>query len=504
MAKQPTKTEMTTEIASIARDYRVPTYGGIMRPDDDTLMSRGGGKGLRIYDDLERDCHCYAVLQKRKHAVVAGEWEVDAASERPIDVRAADVVRAQIEAVPFDRICVELLDAVLKGYAVSAAIWEPRGNEIVVSNILARDQGRFVFDTTGRPRLLTLQNMVEGEELPNRKFIVHRFGGKSGNPYGLGLGTRLFWPVFFKRQGITFWLTFADKFGNPTAVGKYPNGAEVRDQKKLLDALQALAHDTGVIIPEGMIIELLEAQRSGNVNTHEQLARYMDEQMSEAVLGETLTTNIGKSGSYAASNTHNEVREELRDADADMLSDTLNGTLVKWITELNVPGATPPKLWRNYEEPEDLNTKADRDEKIHKMGFDPSDQYIRETYGEGWVRRKTQIAPAAAPPNGQDEDQDDAPPPETPAFAEEDQDLVDELTRQLDEAAGPALDLVIERIRKRLGAAEDLAAFSESLPDLFHAIGDDGLADAIRRGLVVADLQGRADIEDGPGAEGDG
>ena len=60
------------------------------------------------------------------------------------------------------------------------------------------------------------------------------------------------------------------------------------------------------------------------------------------------------------------------------------------------------------------------------------------------------------------------------------------------------------RIRKRLGAAEDLAAFSESLPDLFHAIGDDGLADAIRRGLVVADLQGRADIEDGPGAEGDG
>ena len=72
--------------------------------------------------------------------------------------------------------------------------------------------------------------MVEGEELPDRKFIIHSVGGKDGSPYGLGVGHRLFWPVFFKRQGISFWLIFAEKFGTPTAVGKYPGGADPGDQ----------------------------------------------------------------------------------------------------------------------------------------------------------------------------------------------------------------------------------------------------------------------------------
>jgi Protein of unknown function (DUF935) len=75
----------------------------------------------------------------------------------------------------------------------------------------------------------------------------------------------------------------------------------------------------------------------------------MDSEMSKTVLGETLTTEIGSRGSYAAANTHNEVRKELTKADADLLSDTLNRTLIKWDVQLNLPDAKPPRLWRNFE-----------------------------------------------------------------------------------------------------------------------------------------------------------
>jgi len=491
MSKKPTKTEMTTEIASVDRDYRIPIYGGILRHEDDTLMSRGHGKGLKIYDELERDCHCYAVLQKRKYAVVAGEWSLDAASDRPIDIKARDIVEAQLKELPFDRICVGLLDAILKGYAVAEVIWEVRDGQIAVKDVLERDQSRFVFDTRSRPRLLTLNDMITGEELPARKFIVHRFGGKAGNPYGLGLGTRLFWPVFFKRQGITFWLTFADKFGNPTSIGKYPRGSEPADQQKLLNALQAIAHDTGVIIPEGMEIEFLEAKRAGTVNTHEQLARYMDEQISEATLGETLSTNIGQTGSYAAAGTHNEVREELRDADADVLSDTLNNTLITWITELNVPGAVPPKLWRSYEEPEDLNAKIDRDKKIYEMGFEPSDQYITETYGDGWTKQGP--AAVAVPPA------QETIPGEPPAFAEGDGTLddIDTLAAELDDAATPSMDAMIDQVRALAEDAVDLQELADRLIELYPTIDVAPLAGAMRAGLALAELKGRDAVNDG-------
>ncbi|PMB01364.1 hypothetical protein CEN49_27755, partial [Fischerella thermalis CCMEE 5273] len=197
--------------------------------------------------------------------------------------------------------------------------------------------------------------------------------------------SKLYFPVWFKRQGISFWLVFCDKFGMPTAVGKYGQNATSADQKKLLDALRAIAQDAGVIIPEGMDIALLEASRSSTSDLYERLVRYMDEQISEAVLGETLTTNIGAIGSKAASETHNGVRLEITRADSDLLSATLNETLCKWITELNAPAANPPKIWRLFEEEEDLEKRSKRDKTLFDMGYKLKPDAVKEIYGDYYV-----------------------------------------------------------------------------------------------------------------------
>lgn len=384
------KTEIKNEIASVVRDILQPVFMGLLMNQDDTLLTRGNGKGLKIYDDIERDCHAFAVLQKRKMAVIARDWLVEPASESAIDKKAADMVKEHLnsEAVNFDQMTLDLLDATLKGYAVSEIMWAREGREIMVDRIIPRNQRRFLFDTDYNLRLITQQHMMQGEVMPDRKFIVHSFGGKDGNPYGLGLGSRLFWPVFFKRQDITFWLTFADKFGSPTAVGKYPSGTPEPDQNDLLNSISSMAQDAAIVIPENMVVELLEAKRGGNADVFERIARCMDEQMSVAVLGETMTTS-GKNGGLGGnqSETHNDVRLELVKADADLLSGKINRTLVKWLTEFNVPGAKPPRVYRQVEEEEDLDTRSQRDERIYKMGFQPTPEYIEETYGEGWVPR---------------------------------------------------------------------------------------------------------------------
>jgi phage gp29-like protein len=390
---------LNQEIATVDKNPFLIPFNNLLRPNDDTLQTRGGAKGLKIYDEIERDCHAFSVLQKRKLALIARPVVVDPATPSRADKKAADFVREQLAAVNFDKICMDLLDALLKGYAVSEIMWKLDGGQIRMDRVKARDQRRFAFDVEERPRLLTRTNLLIGEAVPERKFIVHRFGDKDSNPYGLGLGTRLFWPVYFKRQGIQFWLTFADKFGAPTAVGKYPPGTSPADQDKLLAAISALANDTGVIIPENMAVEFLEAARSGSINTYETLCRYMDEEISKAVLGETLSTSMGKGGgSFAASRTHNEVRLELTRADADLLSDTLNATLCTWLTELNFPGANPPRVRRDCGEPEDLKMRSDRDRNIGALGFKPTLAYIQETYGEGWEAAPAPIAP---PPDQQ-------------------------------------------------------------------------------------------------------
>ncbi|MDD5249652.1 MAG: DUF935 family protein [Rhodocyclaceae bacterium] len=511
-------TEQTTlpddvkqEIATVAKDITYLAFQGILRTHDDTLLTRGGGKTYRIYDELERDCHAYGVLNKRKLAVIARPWQVDPFSDAPLDKRAADVVRAQLSnmgvptvdnpgdqvvmATNFDVACYNLLDALNKGFAVGEIMWDVDGGEIVAREIRPRDQRRFNFDTDYKIRLKTWSQLVPGEPVPPRKFIVHSFGAKDGSPYGVGLGSKIFWSVFFKRTGITFWLTLLDKFGTPTAVGTYPSGSGPEEQKTLLAALGAIAQDAGVVIPQGMEITLLEATRGGQAG-YENFCRYLDEEMTFAVLGEAPQTR-GSGGAQASAALSREVlRMEIVQADADLLSATLNATLSPWITFYNVPGARAPKIWRQVKEDEDLLQRSTRDKNLFSLGYRPTLAQIQETYGGEW-----EIVPLVVPgvgggPGAAGAGQMDGDVPAD--FAESlrtafiDQITLDQgadklppaqLQAQMETALKPVLDLIAK--------SADYAEISQKLAETFPHMDTGELEQKLARAMFVADVWGR-------------
>jgi len=332
-------------IANATNDITIPFYSGVLQHADDTLIQRGGGIGLKIYDEIERDTHAFAMLQKRKKHLLAREWMVEAASDDPRDIEAATVVRSILRVLPFDRICEDLLDATLKGFAISEIVWARAGDRIVPARIVSHDQRRFAFDQDWKPRLLTWSNMRDGIELPERKFIVHRHGVKGNNPYGLGLGTRLFWPVLFKREGVAFWLHFLEKFAGPTVIAETPYGTVTEEQRNLLNSLKDIRTSSAMVVPVGTGVKFLEAARSGSV-TYQNFLDYWDKQIAICVNGETLTTDIGSGGSRAASETHADMLAMLVDSDGDLLSDSLREQLIAWIVDYNCPGAKTPGVWR--------------------------------------------------------------------------------------------------------------------------------------------------------------
>lgn len=489
------------EIATIAKDVTQVPYLGILRHHDDTLQTRGSAKSYKIYDEIERDCHAYGMLQKRKLAVVARPWQVDPASESPRDVKAADMVRAQLSAIGvpaaddpgeqvavasnFDLVCYNLLDALLKGFAVGEVMWDRDGREVVAREVRPRDPRRFLFGTDYKLRLRTWASMLPGEELPPRKFLVHSWGAKDGSPYGLGLGSRLFWPVFFKRQDITFWMTFLDKFGSPTAVGKYPAGTGEPDQAKLLSALAAISQDAGVTIPDGMIVELLEAKRSGTV-TYEEFARYMDEQITMAVLGVSPSSKGAGGALGAAANEREEVRLELVQADADLLSASLNATLSPWLTAYNCPGAKPPKIWRPVKRAEDQKARSERDKNLFAIGFRPTLASVTEAYGGEWEDVRA-TKPATAPAD----------------FAEAALEARDAGQQALDAALAnlpaSAIDAAMRTLLQpaidALEHGEGPDAAGDALLEIYPQLDSQALEALIARAIFVADVWGRLNAE---------
>jgi phage gp29-like protein len=467
------------EIASVERNIFHPFVGRLLLNEDGTLAERGGMLGLRVYDDLERDGQVYSVMQKRKLALAAYPWLLEGGS-----AASRTLVEETLKAMNFVETTTGLMAAILKGFAVGEVMWERDDDALVPRKVIMRDQRRFRFDIDYVLHLLTYGNMLVGEDLPPRKFIVHSFGSPDGSPYGLGLGTRLFWCVFFKRQTIGFWLSYLDKFGMPTAIGKYPPSVSEDLKTKLRDALDAIAQDTGIIIPEGMMIELLEAQGRSANDGYEKLCRYMDEQISQIVLGETLTTNIGDVGSKAAAGVHNDVRLELVQADAELLAGTLNNSLVPWIVDLNMPGAPYPRIRWEVQQPEDLTARATRDTMIVGWGFKPTLKYVTETYGGEWVEKPSPELGAATgtddEPNARFAEGAARPSLAPAAFAE-----------RLAGEAQPTIEAMAKVLGDLLGRCGSLEEARDRIIELYPDLDARHFADVMTRAVAAADLAGR-------------
>jgi len=496
MTEEPTKKlQITDEVATIAKDIDI--FSGWIKHlenPDPVLRSESAGRGLKLYDEVDRDAHAGSVLQQRSLAVVGKEWEIIPANSarklgRPASTTqeqvVADYVSEVLENCNFDQARQEILKAILYGFYPVEVIWTPRPGtdfksvpSLGIKKLITKHPRRFSFTMERELRLLTPENTIEGEPVPDRKFIVFTYGD-SDNPYGRGLGQRLWWPVWFKKNGVKFWLVFLEKFGMPTVKGKYPPGTTPDQQQTLLDAIEAIQSDTGIKIPDSMDIEFLEASRAGTV-THEQLCEYMDRQISKAVLGQTASIE-GTPGKLGNEKAQGDVRQEIIEADADLLDGCLNDTLIHWIVDYNFPGVSVyPKIVTYAAAKPNLKEQS---EIVKILAVDIrlpiGTAYFYETYGipapaegEELVNPQPKAQPLPGSPGG-------APP----QFSE------------TAKSALPITDAIYMAPLKRLAdEAQSLEDLRDRIIDLWGEMDPESLGVIMARGMMLADMTGRYEV----------
>lgn len=498
MSETVTAKPEQNEIAT-TRDGRDITRGFVdglpLLPNTDKLLMLKSGGDLRIYQEVMRDEQVKACFEQRVRAVVSKPWEVRPGGTKRIDKQAAEFIDQQCKAIKFDSITEKMLYGVFYGYAVGEALYAVEDGKVVLDTsrggIKVRDRRRFGFAPDMSLRLKTSANPM-GEVLPENKFWHFATGSDHDDePYGLGLAHWLYWPVFFKRSGIKFWLIFLEKFGMPTAVGEYPAGTTKPDQDKLLAALQAIQTDSAIIFPQGMKASLLEATRGGTAD-YTALYDRMDAAIARATLGQTASTQ-GTPGKLGNDDLQGDVRDDIVKADADLVCMSFNATVVKWLVEWNFPGAALPQVWRKCEDEEDENTSAERDEKICGMGFKPTLKYIQAKYGGEWVEVKPSVASDGAVLGG-------AAAEFAEAQTQDDIDgLVDFAMQDWQEDMEPIAAALQSAMDASAANGETAAQFMERLPALLNKLNPVPLAKRLAGAAFVARISGEAGIEPNDG-----
>lgn len=315
---------------------------------------------MELFEEMEeKDPHLFSQLQTRKNAVTGLDFEIIPFSDDPRDKEIADFIEEQINGIEsLEDVETDLLDAIGKGFAVSEIMWGYDEGHVVVREIKSRYQKRFFWDSLDDSFKVRTKDAPEGILLPANKFIVHRYKARSGHTSRAGILRVVAWMYLFKNYDLKDWVSFAEVYGLPLRLGKYAPGASEADKVALMQALIQIGADAAGIIPDGTSIDFITTEKTSSSDLYERLARYCDEQISKAILGQTLTSDSG-GGSYAQSKTHNDVRHDLTVADCKSLASTLRRDLIRPLCIFNFgEDKRVPHIRFDCEESEDLTQTA--------------------------------------------------------------------------------------------------------------------------------------------------
>lgn len=328
----------------------------------------------------EKDLHYASVLGTRKRAIRKLHLVVEPGDEDDRAVEAAKLTRDALHGSAVKDDLVDMLDALGKGYSATEIIWNTRGPRWTIQRLEPRDPRWFRFDQTDG-RTLLLRDLAGDLPLTPHRFIVHRARLKAGLPIRSGLARLAAWAYVFKNYTLKDWAIFMEAYGHPLRIGKYGPNATETDKRTLLSAVRRLGVDMAAIFPKSMDLELTNGNVTGADKMFEGAARYWDEQLSKAVIGQTGTTDA-IAGGHAVGKVHNEVREDIRDSDAEQLAATLEHCVGASITMLNFGSeVAPPKVKFETEEQRDDRMTLLAIKTFGPMGVPISQKFVRETYG---------------------------------------------------------------------------------------------------------------------------
>jgi phage gp29-like protein len=455
---------------------------------------------LELAEDMEERFWQYAsTLSTRKRAVANLDITVNPAGDEKADLDEAELVREVIQSSAFNLIKIDLLDAIGKSFSAVEMIWDTSTKPWKPVKFKHRDPRFFEFDRTDPEKLLLLTDHGR-EELWQHCWIVHRAKAKSGLTIRGGVARQAAWLFLFQSFNIKDWAIFAEAYGQPLRVGKFDPGASDKDKAILLEAVHQIGADYAAVIPQAMAIEFIKAEITGSTDLYERRADWLDRQCSKIVLGQTGTTDTSTGSGYAQAKVHDDVRDDIAEADGDQLAATLNDQLVIPLIDFNFPRRARkgyPEIIIGRPEEEDVEALVKNVAELIPLGLEVSMAEMQRKIGvtAPEAGAKLLTAPRAAASVGKDQ----LPVPEdekaTTAAARPDEDAVADAIDAVLGNGGwePLLAPLAADVRARLLAAttpdEALAALAQAFAGLDIA----DLTTQLSNAMFAARLAGELD-----------
>jgi phage gp29-like protein len=196
-----------------------------------------------------------------------------------------------------------------------------------------------------------------------------------GKTYSHGLLTQMAKYLLFKMNVLGNWSEWAEVFGMDTIIGK--TDKQGNDRNVFRRALQNLGSMRNGLFGENDEIEYVGTTRQDAYKVYQELAKYVDEQISKLIFGQdVVSNNTGKVVGTVGENIAN----LYGDSDAKFMQRNINDKLIPLMIDLGFKGLENAVFEWDTTEAMTLGQKVEQDLNISQMGFRLDQDYIEKTY----------------------------------------------------------------------------------------------------------------------------
>lgn len=280
----------------------------------------------------------------------------------------------------------EFMESKLKGYCFHQILWKVEDGRFVPDELKSY-RNLDLRRVKGKLKLYETKGMREYEvELHPLKFLVKLYKRPA-------LQAIMRYYVFYG-MAINNWAQFTETYGKPPRIGRYEPNATLNEVDVLRRAVKSLGTDQAAVISKNTDIEFKDfVGKQASSDLFEKLCQFVSTRVTKRILGQTLTTQEGDTGSYAQAKVHNMVREDIQEADLSDFREYLNEIIMK-VHQLNW-GGEAPQIWLTLPKPVALAERIQIDRQLRDMGLPMSQDHFYDTYGVDRPRKEQELMPEA-------------------------------------------------------------------------------------------------------------
>ena len=274
-----------------------------------------------------------------------------------------------------------LANAIAYGISVCELVWD--GGRLI--DIVPVPYSRLIADPDEpwRLRVRTEDDQSRGVALDDQpaKWVVHRPKSRPGRQFEGGLLRAS--ALLYVAQNLSFkdWLIYSQIAGMPVRVARFEPGTPQADKDALLTMLTKLGTDAVAAFSKNVDLDLLEA-KSGQ-KPYQPLQDYCNVEITILWLGQHLTTDMRSTGSRAAAEVHDRVREDLLVDDIHDEAATIRRDLLGPLVRARFGDDAPvPRFRRSLIQSIDTKSLAETlSVAVNELGLRVPNRWLHQTLG---------------------------------------------------------------------------------------------------------------------------